>query len=170
MRRFFILLISLFICLTCFRAAAQNLPVRLHVRAQNDTEEAQALKMKVKDSVLTCALEITNGCETAQEAYAELFKNTGVLRNAARKAAFENGFEGKVSVQVTREYFPARLYGDTVLKEGVYPGVCIEIGEGEGRNWWCVIYPEYCLKGLGNENSQIRFYSSLRSFISNFFG
>jgi len=86
------------------------------------------------------------------------------------EAAEEKGFDGKISVCVKREYFPARLYGNTILKEGVYPSVCVEIGDAEGKNWWCVIYPEYCVFEETDESTEIRFYSGIRSFFRKLFG
>ena len=170
MRRFFILLFTILIFVTFNRAAAEKLPVRLHVRAEDDSDKAQKLKLHVRDGVLSCAAELVENAKDEEKAYAVLFQNTGSLRAAARKAAEEKGFDGKISVCVKREYFPARLYGNTILKEGVYPSVCVEIGEAEGKNWWCVIYPEYCVFEETDESTEIRFYSGIRSFFRKLFG
>ena len=170
MRRFFILFFTLMIFVTCNRAAAEQLPVRLHVRAEDDSKKAQELKLYVRDKVLSCATRITEKCESEQEAYSALFREISLIRNEARKAANEKGFYGTIKVNVKREYFPARLYSDTLMKEGVYPAVTVEIGKAEGKNWWCVIYPEYCLFGEREEGEEIRFYSGIRTFFKYLFG
>ena len=157
MRRFFILLCLLM--LFVWRAKCEEIPVRLHVIAQNNEPYAQEIKLKVKDAVYHKAAEITKNAKNAQEAYAMLFTSVDILRISARTAATEAGFPGEIEALVTREKFPARLYGDMIVREGEYPTVLIRIGKAEGKNWWCVIYPDLCLYGENTGNSGIRFYS-----------
>ena len=88
-----------------------------------------------------------------------LIRSVFTLRMTAREAALKAGFDGEIEVLVTRENFPARLYGDMIVKEGEYPTVLVRIGKAEGRNWWCVIYPDLCLYGEKTENNDIQFYS-----------
>ena len=159
----------LFLLLVMFfwpSAKGEEVPVRLHVVAESNETQAQALKLKVKDAVLKKAMEITKDAESASEAYAALFTSIGEIRLCAREAALENGFSGELNALVTRETFPARLYGDMIVKEGEYPTLLVTIGKAEGKNWWCVIYPDLCLYGEKADAGGIRFYSKFGYWIS----
>ncbi len=158
MHRFFILFCLLMLC-ACSWANAEEIPVRLHVIAENDTKDAQEIKLMVKDAVFEKAAEITKEAKNAQEAYAKLFTSVDSLRLVARDAALKAGFTGEIDAVVTREYFPARLYGDMIVREGEYPTVLVRIGKAEGKNWWCVIYPDLCLYGEKTQTNDIQFYS-----------
>lgn len=165
MRRFFIcLLIPLM--LLYGTAACEEAPVRLHVVSQNDTEDAQRIKLYVKDKVLLKARGIAENAQNAQEAYLMLFSSVEEIRSCARDAAAECGFTGEIQCDVTREYFPARLYGEMLLKEGEYPCVSVKIAEAKGKNWWCVIFPDLCLYGEKTKDDRIVFYSKLGLWIN----
>lgn len=169
MHRFFILLIVLTMCVIP-AAKSEALPVRLHVIAQSNEESAQEIKLHVRDEVVKKAREITENAESAQDAYVRLFTSIGEIRSVARKAAEEYGFEGDIEAVVTREHFPARLYGNMILKEGQYPTVLVKIGKAEGKNWWCVIYPDLCLYGERTEGNEIRLYSKFGYWIKRWIG
>ena len=158
MHRFLFLVLFLFVCLMPL-SKGEEVPVRLHVVAENNETQAQVLKLKVKDAVLKKALEITKDAQSASEAYTALFTSIGEIRLCARETALKNGFTGEINAVVTREQFPARLYGDMIVKEGEYPTLLVTIGKAEGRNWWCVIYPDLCLYGEKADLGGIRFYS-----------
>ncbi|MBQ5770846.1 MAG: stage II sporulation protein R [Clostridia bacterium] len=158
MHRFFILL-GLLMVVLCPSAMGEEKPVRLHVIAENDTLYAQEIKLKVKDAVFTKAAQITKDAENARTAYAKLCASQGELRLTAREAALKAGYTGEIDTEVTHEYFPARLYGDLIVKEGRYPTVLVRIGQAEGKNWWCVIYPDLCLYGQRTDADDIQFYS-----------
>lgn len=160
MHRFFVLFVLLMLLVLPY-AKGEEIPVRLHVIADSNDETAQEIKMKVKDKALEKALEITSGAKSAQEAYAKLFPAIGEIRLAARETAAEWGFTGEIEAEVTREYFPCRLYGNLIVKEGEYPTVLVRIGKAEGKNWWCVIYPDLCLYGEKTDSEDIRFYSKI---------
>lgn len=170
MHRLFICMLILFQMLTFDGLAAQRLPVRLHVRAEDDGVYAQQVKLHVKDRVVEEARRLIQGCAGEEEAYAKLFLHLPLLRKTAHLAACETGFDGGIHVSVGREYFPARLYGSTLLKEGEYPSVCVDIGSGEGKNWWCVIFPTLCGIEEIEPETEIRFYSGIAGFFQRLFG
>lgn len=157
MRRFFVLLFLL--TLLIYPAKGEEIPVRLHVIAQSNEPYAQEIKLIVKDAVFETAAEIVKNAESAQEAYAMLFTSVDIIRASARDAAIKAGFTGEIEAIVTREKFPARLYGDMIVKEGEYPALLVKIGKAEGKNWWCVIYPDLCLYGEKTGENDIQFYS-----------
>lgn len=169
MHRFFISFILLMI-LFCAAAQCEEYPLRLHVIAESNEKEAQEIKLSVKDSVLKKALMITKDAKCARDAYAMLFTSIGEIRACARETAMIFGFTGEIEAVVTREYFPARLYGDILLDEGMYPALLIKIGQAQGRNWWCVIYPDLCLYGEETKTGEIQFYSKFGYWLKRWIG
>ena len=118
--------------------------MRLHVLANSDSEEDQALKLKVRDAVLDCARELLGDTCSADEAYAILAENIATVEACARQAAENAGFFGAVQAQTGVFSFPGRQYGDLLVPAGEYRAVRVLLGEGAGQNWWCVIYPTLC--------------------------
>lgn len=117
--------------------------VRLHVIANSDSDEDQALKLKVRDAVLSeaCALDMGTDKESAQAA---LSANRERLCAAARRTVEAEGYTYGVSVELGSEKYPERAYEDFVLPAGTYTSLRVIIGEGDGHNWWCVLYPPLC--------------------------
>ena len=166
----FLCCVLLLLVFVSFAAISEEMPVRLHVVAESDDAEAQEIKLRVKDAVLQKAIEVTKDSKTASEAYSALITSIGEIRLCAREAALQLGYKGPVYATVTHEVFPARLYGDVILKEGEYPTLLIEIGNAEGRNWWCVIYPDLCLYGEKTDEGGIQFYSKFGFWFKQWMG
>ena len=124
--------------------------LRLHVLAVDDSETEQALKLRVRDSVLACLapeLENVTGRDEAREIVAQSLPR---IAEAAAAAA-----EGRrVEVSLGRESYPLRRYEGYVLPAGSYESLRVVLGEGEGRNWWCVIFPQLCLTASAAEQAQ----------------
>ena len=115
--------------------------VRLHVLAVDDSEEEQALKLRVRDAVLAYLSPALAGVNDRDEARQLL---AGRLRKIAEAAA--DAAEGrKVSVSLGPESYPLRRYEGFVLPAGTYESLRVVLGEGEGHNWWCVVFPPLCL-------------------------
>lgn len=115
--------------------------VRLHVVAHSDTAADQALKYAVRDRVYDAVLPLLEGATTREEAEARLAANLGNIQSAAGDMA------GNVPVQATlaRTRFPIRAYDTFTLPAGQYSALRIELGEAQGQNWWCVVFPPLCL-------------------------
>ncbi len=126
------------------RSVKENL-VRLHVVANSDSQEDQALKLQVRDAVLEKLNGAMEQIPTAQEAKDYLAGHLQELE------AFINAFlqslnrEETASVSLQKEEFPTRHYDTFSLPAGVYDSLRITIGQGQGQNWWCVIFPTLCL-------------------------
>lgn len=118
--------------------------VRFHVIAASNSEEDQALKLLVKNAVLEYMSEPLSRCESAQEALAVLDENTDNILRVARSVLRENNSSYFASASIEDVYFPVKSYGDVTFPAGVYTAYRIIIGEGEGSNWWCVLYPPLC--------------------------
>ena len=118
--------------------------VRLHVLANSDSEEDQALKLRVRDRVLERATELLEQSENRQEAEALLRGNLLELEALAAEEIAAAGYDYPVTAQLTDTNFPTRAYDGFTLPAGEYLALRIVIGEGAGQNWWCVVFPPLC--------------------------
>ena len=122
-------------------AALSGSLVRLHVVAVSDDAEEQAIKLRVRDSVLAYLEPRLEGVQDAAGARELIGSELDGIRSAAETAA-----EGReVSVTLGREYYPTRDYGTFALPAGSYESLRVVLGEGRGHNWWCVVFPPLCL-------------------------
>lgn len=118
--------------------------VRLHVLANSDSEEDQALKLRVRDRVLERATELLEQSADRQEAEALLRGNLLELENLAAEEIAAAGYDYSVTAELTDTTFPTREYDGFTLPAGEYLALRIVIGEGAGQNWWCVVFPPLC--------------------------
>lgn len=118
--------------------------VRLHVLANSDSEEDQALKLRVRDRVLERATELLEQSASRQEAEALLRGNLLELENLAAEEIAAAGYDYPVTAQLTDTAFPTREYDGFTLPAGKYLALRIVIGAGAGHNWWCVVFPPLC--------------------------
>lgn len=118
--------------------------IRLHVVADSNNEEAQRVKLQVRDSVLN-TVETLSSVQSVEDAYVFLSENLSVLEDAANEVLTEEGMDAEAKVTLCREEFPVRYYDSFKLPSGVYESLRVTIGSGEGRNWWCVVFPKLCV-------------------------
>lgn len=118
--------------------------VRLHVLANSDSEEDQALKLRVRDRVLERATELLEQSADRQEAEALLRGNLLELEDLAAEEIAAAGYDYPVTAELTDTTFPTREYDGFTLPAGEYLALRIVIGEGAGQNWWCVVFPPLC--------------------------
>lgn len=118
--------------------------IRFHVLADNDSSEAQSLKLLVKDKTIEYMKPLFEGNESIDNARKIINNNLENIENNAYKVVKEAGYEYNVSAELTNCYFPIKEYGDLKFPAGEYEALRINIGKAEGRNWWCVMYPNLC--------------------------
>ncbi len=118
--------------------------VRLHVLANSDGEEDQALKLLVRDRVLARATELLTQAKDREEAEALLRRELPELERLAVRELAANGCDDPVTAELTDTEFPTREYDGFTLPAGQYLALRVVIGQGEGRNWWCVVFPPLC--------------------------
>nr|WP_325185675.1 stage II sporulation protein R [uncultured Oscillibacter sp.] len=118
--------------------------VRLHVLANSDGEEDQALKLKVRDRVLARATELLTQAKNRAEAESLLRAALPELETLAAGELRANGCDYPVRAELTDTEFPTRAYDGFTLPAGEYLALRVMIGEGAGRNWWCVVFPPLC--------------------------
>jgi stage II sporulation protein R len=131
--------------------------VRLHVLANSDSDYDQALKLKVRDGVLIAASEIIAGCTTREEAEAALSANLEKIKNAATAVIETEGATYPVSVDLGEEEYPTRSYESICFPSGTYMSLRVMIGEAEGKNWWCVLFPNLCIKAATKKEAEEAF-------------
>ena len=119
--------------------------VRLHVLANSDSEEDQALKLKVRDTVVEAAAGLFDGAENAGDALALAEKRLPRLQAAAQQRVYDEGYDYPVQAKLVKMYFTTRVYDTVTLPAGMYDALRITIGEAEGKNWWCVVFPPMCV-------------------------
>ena len=118
--------------------------IRLHVIAASDAAEDQAVKLKVRDSVLSVLGEKLNGVSDREAAKRAVACSIDAVENAARAVLKREGRGDSVSVSFTREVYPEREYDSFALPAGKYNSLRVTIGGGNGRNWWCILFPSFC--------------------------
>lgn len=119
--------------------------IRLHVVANSDSAEDQALKLLVKDAVVEKLEEMMGSVQNAEEAKAFLSENLNQIREIAEQQIRQVGLSDEVTVALTQEIFDTRTYETFSLPAGVYESLRIVIGNGAGENWWCVVFPSLCM-------------------------
>ena len=118
--------------------------IRFHVRANSDSQEDQEVKLKVKEAVVDYIRPALSDSESLSQSREILEAESDNIRNVAIKTLRDNGFMEDVSVYFERSYFPVKSYGDVTFPAGYYEAFRVDIGEAEGKNWWCVLYPPLC--------------------------
>lgn len=119
--------------------------VRLHVLANSDSEEDQAVKLKVRDAILALTVPLLQNCETKEEAVTLLEENQTLFVEAAQAVLQEEGFDDTVSIEMGLEDYPTRTYDSLCFPAGEYISMRVSLGTGEGQNWWCCLFPPLCL-------------------------
>ena len=123
--------------------------VRLHVLAVSDDSNEQRIKLNVRDSVLSYISPKLEDAESPDEAKRIISSELDGIKSAAETAA-----EGRpVKVTLTQEYYPTRDYGSFSLPAGRYESLRVILGEGEGHNWWCVVFPPLCLTAAESDSA-----------------
>lgn len=119
--------------------------VRLHVLANSDSEADQALKLKVRDAVLEVSAPMVEDCATQAEAVETLTTHLTELEAAASAVIAAEGYDYPVTVLLGEEDYPTRTYESCAFPAGTYVSLRVCIGEAEGQNWWCCLFPPLCL-------------------------
>ena len=121
--------------------------IRFHVLANSDEEFDQNLKLKVRDEILLYLNNDMKDCKSREEAEKYLSSHRDEITAVAESVIEEEGYNYSVHTELSNGHYPVRYYGNAVFPEGVYKSLRVIIGEGEGHNWWCVMYPPLCLNG-----------------------
>lgn len=118
--------------------------LRLHIPANSDSKEDQELKLQVRDAVIELLKDPLSECKTKEDAVRVAAEMSDEIERVSDEVINENGKNYKATVTITEEYYPRRQYEGISLPAGNYTSVKIELGEAEGQNWWCVLFPQVC--------------------------
>lgn len=121
-----------------------NKIIRFHVLANSDDEEDQKLKLKVRDEVLKYVEPKIKGLDNKEQVKNFLIKEDSTIQDICNKTIKDNGYNYEVATKFETHDFPVKSYGNIVLPQGQYEAYRIIIGQGEGQNWWCVMFPPLC--------------------------
>lgn len=127
-----------------------NSVFRLHVIANSNSDEDQALKYKVRDCLLEYMNNLCVNCSTKEQAIKIASEHKEEFKQVAIKKIREQGYSYDVNIEIGNFKFPTKQYGDISLPAGYYDALKVEIGEAKGRNWWCVMFPSLCFVDISS--------------------
>lgn len=127
--------------------------VRLHVLANSDSAEDQALKLKVRDAVLAYVSPRVIDSKSRDEAISILQGELGNINEIAARVVADEGYDYPVDVTLTLEEYPTRNYESMSFPSGEYVSLRVMLGNAEGQNWWCVLFPPLCLSAASEKAS-----------------
>ncbi|MFI3227315.1 MAG: stage II sporulation protein R [Clostridia bacterium] len=144
------LILALFITLTYTAFATNsyqqisNKVIRFHILANSDTDFDQQLKLDVKDQVFAYISDLTANCDTTEQAFEIISQNIEEINTLSSQIIAQKGYSYLATTTLDYEFYPQKSYDDFSLPSGYYTGIKIEIGQSEGHNWWCVLFPPLC--------------------------
>lgn len=143
-----LILVSLFLFVGLFPVHGEekiyDSVVRLHVLANSDSEEDQALKLEVRDAILEITAPLLETCTGRDEAETILRDHLQELTEAAQAVIERAGHDDPVSISFDNEEYPERTYDSFCFPAGTYLSLRVLIGNAEGHNWWCCLFPPIC--------------------------
>jgi len=154
MKMRFILTFSILVLITAIfcsflpvngEAEVYSKTVRLHVLANSDSIEDQELKLQVRDTVVQLVEGYVADCMDKESAVAVIESKKDEIKSAAEACILEEGYSYSVTVETGPEKYPTRSYESVSLPAGIYYSLRVKIGEAQGANWWCVLYPPLCV-------------------------
>ena len=150
------IIFTIFATLAGFEAGCNELRgnvLRLHILANSNSEADQAVKLEVRDAVQEASATIFENAKSKDDALNLAKENVNLFKSAAEQKLKELGVSQSVTVKVEKTYFNTREYENFTLPAGQYDAVRILLGNAEGKNWWCVMFPSMCLPAAADEHS-----------------
>lgn len=151
-RRVLALFVACLVCTALWAEATQvqlaSQVIRLHILANSDSEEDQALKLEVRDRVLETTSALLTGETEPQAAAVLLDQHLDDIAQTAAQEISTQGHDDRVEVRLEQTWFPTRQYQGISLPAGNYLALRVLIGAAEGHNWWCVVFPNLCLPAV----------------------
>lgn len=152
MKKFFIVFLLLFLytyisALSYASAVSNNISdsvFRLHIIANSDSDEDQILKLKIRDNLINYMNSISKNALNKQEIINLAKKHQEDFYRIAKDTILENGYNYDAKIEIGNFFFPTKEYGDISLPAGYYDALKVEIGNADGQNWWCVMFPPLC--------------------------
>ncbi|MBE6761735.1 MAG: stage II sporulation protein R [Ruminococcaceae bacterium] len=149
------MLFSMIFSLAEFEAKCEDLKenvLRLHIIANSNSAEDQAIKLKIRDELLKNSNGLFETANNKEAAIEMVNNNTDFLTAIAEEVLIKEGKNQPVSISIGKTYFDTRVYEDFTLPAGEYDAVRVLIGKAEGKNWWCVMFPSMCVPAAEKEH------------------
>ncbi|MCD1260909.1 stage II sporulation protein R [Paenibacillus athensensis] len=153
-RHFFFVAFALMVMMACWDANRTNAAVvtptipkesiRLRILANSDAPQDQALKREIRDAIVARMQDWVTGPHTIEEARAVVQAHLPEFDELVGRMIAERGYRYSHTVELGVVPFPTKMYGDEVYPAGDYEALRVIIGEGQGQNWWCVLFPPLC--------------------------
>ncbi len=140
--------------------------LRLHIRANSNSEYDQNIKYDIKSVVVKALVPIAEGVDNKDDMMSVLEQNLAVLTQIVDNRLRELGLEYRSNIKVCSEEFPTRSYEELTLGAGVYDALIIELGTGKGDNWWCVAFPPLCFVTEDSEGDDIEYKSVIKEWFN----
>lgn len=119
--------------------------LRLHIIANSNSEADQNLKLAVRDEILKSSVDIFKDCSDVSSACITAEAQLDTINEIANTVIKKNGFDYEATASVGDSYFDTREYENFTLPAGTYKSLIVNLGEGKGKNWWCVVFPCVCV-------------------------
>lgn len=150
----FVLVCGLLMCFpTAADAEIYDNVIRFHVIANSDSDEDQTLKLNVRDAVIEKYSDVLSGYSSKEDALNMLESRLAEIEEYAESTVKELGYNYDCSVKLGIEHYGTTVYESFSMPKGRYTSLRIIIGEGKGKNWWCVLFPPLCTKAAINKTS-----------------
>lgn len=143
-------------------AAIYEDTLRLHILAESDTAEDQAMKILIRDMVLEEYKELFTSGRDIYDVTLRTKEKIEDIEADCNRLIINTGYDYKAKVSLTEEWYETREYRDFILPAGIYLSLKIELGTAKGQNWWCVMYPPMCLEASLAESNQVYSSSEMR--------
>lgn len=131
----------------------QEKAFRLHILANSDSVKDQEIKYALRDYIIGDLGYLFQSCQTKEETVQLARRDLSLINQRANDFLKKSGCDYTATCSVEQCEFPTRRYGDYTLPAGRYDSLKIVLGSGEGRNWWCVLFPSVCLPAAAEKNA-----------------
>lgn len=154
-----LIMFSVFLLSGCVNSTSDYL--RIHIRANSNSEIDQNIKYLIKDTIVEYMTPLLVDCVDKDDVINIINTYKNNIKQLIDNILQDNGFNYKSSLSIKNEFFPTRVYDDVTLKADYYDALIINLGSGEGDNWWCVMYPNLCF----NEPNNVVYKSKIKEII-----
>lgn len=145
---------------------SQTAYLRIHIRANSNSAQDQRVKYEVRDAIVEFLAPTVSECHGKSQAISAIEEKLSQIEGVAEGVLRQNGYFYGARAKMCEEQFPTRVYDGVTLEAGVYDALIVELGEGSGDNWWCVVYPPLCFTG---GNVSVTYKSKIAEIIRSFF-
>ncbi len=147
-------------------SGAETEYLRIHIRADSNSERDQSVKYEIKDAVVDFLTPIVAQCDNKEKAEKAITDNLNNIERIADEVLIKRGFTYRSQAKINNEEFPTRTYGEFTLEKGYYDALIINLGSGQGDNWWCVVYPPLCFTDTKVYKYKSKIYEIIKSFFN----